>query len=237
MTLGSPPGADGGVVFDVDGVLLDTEPLYTLATQQIVGRWGKRYEPALKARMMGKSSAVGARLLVTELELPLEPEEYLALRRPALEALFASAPAMRGARELVEALVARGVPIALATSCERSLHEHKARRHAWLRAVPVVVCGDDPCVERPKPAPDIFLAAAGALGREPGRCAAIEDSLAGVEAARAAGMTVIAIPGAAMRHLGFEGASVVLDSLDALRRSWNVAWRRGDAPLRAGRGR
>ncbi|MCC6213704.1 MAG: HAD-IA family hydrolase [Polyangiaceae bacterium] len=217
------PNRAGGVVFDVDGVLLDTEPLYTAATQAIVGRWGKRYEPELKARMMGQSSAVGARMLVAELGLPLEPEEYLALRRPALEALFADAPALPGARELVADLLACGIPVALATSAERALHERKAARHAWLRDLPVVICGDDAAAGRPKPAPDIFLAAASGLARAPASCVAIEDSLAGVEAAAAAGMAVVAVPDVAMAHLPFRGASLVLDSLEALRRLWFAA--------------
>jgi pseudouridine-5'-monophosphatase len=182
------------VLFDLDGVLLDTEGLYTQAAQEIVGRYGKTYDWSLKKHMIGRDARVSAARLMVELQIPLTGEEYLALQRPILEALFASSPAMPGAEAFVRGLSLRRVPMAVATSTGRKLYETKVRPHSWFALFQAAICGDDPNVRAGKPAPDIFLAAAGALGAPPERCVVIEDSPAGVEAAVAAGMRVIAMP-------------------------------------------
>jgi pseudouridine-5'-monophosphatase len=190
-------GPSTHVLFDLDGVLLDTERLYTEATQAIVGRFGKTFTWAIKRDAMGRDAHVSARIVLERLGVPLTSDEFLAERGPLLEALVARCQAMDGAETFVRALVARGVPVAVATSSERRLYELKVRSHPWFDLFGVVVCGDDPRVSAKKPAPDIFLVAARDLGAEPRRCLVFEDSLAGVEAALAAGMRVVALPDAA----------------------------------------
>ena len=192
------------VLFDLDGVLLDTEDLYTRATQEIVGRYGKTYDWSVKQLLIGRDSRLGAKRLVETLEIPLSGDEYLALQRPILEALFARSLAMPGAESFVRVLSTHGVPMAVATSSERALYDLKVMNHAWFSLFKAVVCGDDPNVTARKPAPDIFLAAARALGGAPEHCVVIEDSPAGVEAALAAGMRVIAMPHPAV---GTEGCA------------------------------
>ncbi len=182
------------VLFDLDGVLLDTEKLYTEATQAIVGRYGKAFGWDLKREAMGRDAHVSAQLILTRLDVPLTPEAFLAERAPILEALVARCGAMVGAESFVRALEAHGVPMAVATSSERALYDLKTASHAWFDAFAAVVCGDDPRVLKKKPAPDIFLVAAAELRAPPERCIVFEDSLAGVEAALAAGMRVIAMP-------------------------------------------
>ncbi len=178
------------VIFDLDGVLLDTEPIYTLGTRRIAERWGKNYGWELKAELMGRAPIEGARLVVEGLGLPLTPEEYLVERDLIVEDMFQAASPIDGAPELVDALDRRGLPLGIATSSERRLFELKVKHHPWLGAMRVVVCGDDPGLRRLKPAPDIFLRVASALGAEPAACLVFEDSLAGVAAARAAGRQV-----------------------------------------------
>lgn len=198
------------VLFDLDGVLLDTEPLYTEATQAVVGRFGKTYDWSLKQHTMGRDARLTASFILERLNIPLSPEEFLLERAPILDALLAKSPVIRGAEAFVRKLEADGVPIAVATSSDRRLFELKTRPHAFFDAFEAVVCGDDPRVTAKKPAPDIFLTAARDLRADPSRCVVIEDSPAGVEAALAAGMRVIAMPDRAMSTDHYGGAHRVV---------------------------
>jgi pseudouridine-5'-monophosphatase len=183
------------VLFDLDGILLDTENFYTRATQAVAGRFGKSFDWSVKSRMIGRPEAESARVLVEALGLPISPEEYLAERAALLETLMPGAEPMPGAVRLTTELAARGVPMAVATSSPRRLFDLKTARHGeWLRVFGAIVLGDDPRVRRGKPAPDIFLVAASDLGADPARCLVVEDSPAGVAAARAAGMQVLGVP-------------------------------------------
>ncbi len=205
------------VVWDMDGVLLDTERLYTQATQRVLARYGKTFDWALKGEMMGRPALEAARHLVETLALPLSPEGYLRESWAILETLMPTAAAMPGARALTDALHARGVPQAIATSSPRHLFELKTTRHReWFERFAVVVLGDDPRIARGKPAPDIFLVTAEALGAPASGCVVIEDSPAGVAAARAAGMQVVGVPDPALDRAAFAAADLVVDSLLAL---------------------
>jgi pseudouridine-5'-monophosphatase len=202
------------VIFDMDGVLLDTERLYTQATQQIVGRWGKTFDWSIKANMIGRPALDSARYLVETLALPMTPEAYLEERAVIFEALMPTAAAMPGARALTDALAARGVPMAVASSSSRAMFELKTLRHReWFARFAAIVLGDDPRVRRGKPAPDIFLVAADALGAPPPACVVVEDAPAGVSAARAAGMRVVAVPDPGNDRERFAGADLVVASL------------------------
>lgn len=199
------------VIFDLDGVLLDTEPLYTQATAAVAARFGKRYDWTIKSECIGRGTLEAARLIVDALGLPLSPEELVRERDRTLIPLLATAPALPGAAALTGALAARGVPMAIATSTESRLYAVKATGHrAWLAIFRAVVCGDDPRVRRPKPAPDIFLAAAADLAADPGDCLVFEDSPFGVQAARAAGMQVVALPDPAMDRSRYRDAHLVV---------------------------
>jgi pseudouridine-5'-monophosphatase len=202
------------VVFDMDGVLLDTERLYTEATQRICDRFGKTFDWSVKGNMIGRPALDSARYLVATLALPITPEDYLAERAALFETLMPTAAPMPGARALTRALAAAGAGLAVASSSSRALFELKTTRHRdWFAEFPVIVLGDDPRVRRGKPAPDIFLVAAAALGVEPARCVVVEDAPAGVEAAHAAGMQVVAVPDPGMDRARFATADVVVGSL------------------------
>ena len=207
---------DIAVLFDLDGVLLDTEPLYTEAIQAIVGRYGKTYDWSLKQHTMGRDARFGARLIVERLDIPLRPEEFLAALTPILETVLARSPVFVGAERFVRALRADGIKMAVATSSDRRLFDIKTRPHSLFDAFDAIVCGDDPRVVAKKPAPDIFLAAAEDLRATPSRCVVIEDSPAGVEAALAAGMRVIALPDPAMSTDHYRNAHRVVTSYDTL---------------------
>jgi pseudouridine 5'-phosphatase len=230
-----PPGPASHVIFDMDGVLLDTEGIYTAATQAIVGRFGKTFDWSVKAEMIGRPAIDSARHLVSALGLPITPEQYLAERETLFETLMPEAAAIPGAMALTAALRARGVPMAVATSSSRRMFALKTRRHAgWFGAFPVVVVGDDPRVVRGKPAPDIFLVAAADLGVAPDRCVVVEDAPAGVEAARAAGMTVVAVPDPAMDAARLCMADLVVPSLSKVAPDGLLAAGRSDFSTRVG---
>jgi pseudouridine-5'-monophosphatase len=204
------------VIFDLDGVLLDTEPLYTSATQEIVGKYGKVFDWSIKGDMIGRSALDGARYMIEALGVPIEPEEYLRLRKPILDALFPTALEMPGAKSFVGKLASRGVPLGLATSSETYQYRLKIERHDWFGVFKTAVCGDDSRITALKPAPDIFLVTARELGVNPEVCLVFEDSLAGVEAAKAAGMQVVAIPDREMDKTRYTRADLVIGSYDEI---------------------
>jgi pseudouridine 5'-phosphatase len=215
MRLSRPVGC---VIFDMDGVLLDTEIFYTQVTQRIVGRHGKVFDWSVKRHMVGRPAIESARYLVAALELPFTPEEYLVEREAELAALMPEAEPMPGAVALTTSLRNAGLHLAVATSSSRRFFDLKTSRHrAWFETTfHAVVVGDDPRVRAGKPAPDIFLCAARELGADPRDCAVVEDSPAGVRAGCAAGMQVVAVPypGMDSDHVG--EADLVASSLEQL---------------------
>ncbi len=196
---------DGGLVrpaaclFDLDGLLLDTEPLHAEAWQQASSHFGRPLTPAELLALRGRRrhdcadqvrqwiSADGANPAPSR-------DALLAVRQPIAEALLVQAAPMPGAPELVERCGALGIPMALATSSSKAAVALKASPHPWLAAISVRVHGDDPHLGQGKPAPDVFLLAAERLGVDAQHCWAFEDSPAGVQAARAAGCHVHVLP-------------------------------------------
>lgn len=205
------------VIFDLDGVLLDTEPLYTRATSAVTDRYGKHYGWNTKADCIGRGTMEAARIVVEALGLPLSAEDLVRERDLVLVRLLAHVPVVRGAEAFTRGLATRGIPMAIATSTEAALYAIKTAAHKrWLSLFRVVICGDDPRVRHPKPAPDIFLAAARELAADPGACLVIEDSPFGVQAARAAGMQVVAVPDPAMDRTRYADADLVVGGFSAL---------------------
>lgn len=202
------------VIYDLDGLLLDTEQIYSDAMREVVRRYGKDIDAKLKLRIIGRPAIESARYTVSALGLPVSAEEYLRQRNQLLVKRFPAAGSKPGARELVAHLHGHGVKQAVATSSPRELLEIKVRRHRdWFRQFEHIVSVEDADVERGKPAPDVFLAAARKLGASPSECLVFEDSPAGVTAAISAGMPVVAVPEAEMKDGDFAAANQVLDSL------------------------
>ncbi|MGK5095233.1 HAD-IA family hydrolase [Deltaproteobacteria bacterium TL4] len=203
------------VLYDMDGLLLDTEPLYTQVTQKIVERFDKRFEWSLKAKMIGKKAIDSARILVESLELPISPEEYLVERESLLAELFPSAQALPGARRLTEHLLRHHVPQAVATSSSFINYQLKITLHQeWFGGFDSIVTVDDPEVKKGKPAPDIFLAAARRLKAQPAQCLVFEDAPSGMEAALNAGMSVVVVPDPNLDKRIYERADQILNSLE-----------------------
>ncbi|KAL1335374.1 hypothetical protein AAHE18_11G243900 [Arachis hypogaea] len=151
------------VIFDMDGLLLDTEKFYTEVQEKILARYNKTFDWSLKAKMMGRKAIEAARVFVEESGISdsLSAEQFLVEREEMLQELFPTSELMPGADRLLRHLHAKGVPIALATGSHKRHFELKTQRHGELFALMHhVVLGDDLEVKQGKPSPDVFLAAA-----------------------------------------------------------------------------
>jgi HAD superfamily hydrolase (TIGR01509 family) len=180
------------VVFDLDGVLLDSEQLWNGAKEELVRATGGRWHDEAPTTMMGMSSPEWSAYLRDDLGVPLETAEINRQVVQRMEEGYRRAlPLLPGAGDAVRALAARW-PLGLASSANRELIDLALELSGFGDAFQVTVSSEE--VERGKPAPDVYLAAARGLGVEPTDCVAIEDSSSGLRAAAAAGMTVIAVP-------------------------------------------
>jgi pseudouridine-5'-monophosphatase len=202
------------VIFDMDGLLLNTEPFYTQVAGNIAARFGRVFDWTLKSRMIGLRAPDSARLFLDTLAIPLSVAEYLEMRREMLEKLFPLAEPLAGARELTAHLKRHGVPIAVASSSDGKYFGLKTSRHReWFATFDCIVLGDDPEVKHGKPAPDVFLAVARRMRVAPSECLVFDDSPAGIEAALAAGMYAVAVPDPNVNPASYAGAHMVLRSL------------------------
>lgn len=189
MSRPPPPEA---VVFDCDGLLLDTEECWTRAERELFARHGHAFTAEHKRLMLGKAGEETAVILERELRQPGRGEELrLELLELAMGAIKAGASVRAGAAELVAEL--RGsVPIAIASNSPRAILDVALAAAGMSGTVDVVLGGDE--VARPKPAPDIYSAVCERLGADPSDSVALEDSPTGVAAALAAGLYVIGVP-------------------------------------------
>lgn len=184
------------VIFDLDGLLLDTVPIYNGIMASIVQRQGYPYTAALRAKLRGRNRRDCAELIVRHCENCLSVEDCLEQLNRQHSRKLANCQLMPGAEKLIRHLHKHRLPMAIGTSSSVQSVAIKSKGHEnLLGLVNHVVCGtDDPRVGRGKPAPDIFLVAAQNFGDPappPSQCLVFEDAQNGVDAARAAGMQVV----------------------------------------------
>lgn len=205
------------IIYDNDGLLLDTEPFYTKAHEALALRYGKVFDWTVKSKMIGLRAEDSACVLINALQLPLTVADYLEKRKHLLEVMFPLAEPMPGAVRLSMHLHAAGISQAVATSSDRYYFDLKITNHReWYKIFQCVVLGDDPEILDGKPAPDIFLLAAKRMHADPAHCLVVEDSPAGIQAALAAGMFAIAVPDPHMDDSAYSGAHQILRSLKDL---------------------
>jgi HAD superfamily hydrolase (TIGR01509 family) len=182
------------VVFDNDGLLLDTESVWTRAEEDLFERRGTAFTPADKLELVGTSAAIAGGILERRLGEPGRAAELIEeLNELVVAELEHGVEAMVGARELLERLRERGTPIGLVSNSPLRFVRRSIEIVGLEDHFDVVLSAHE--VAAPKPAPDPYLEACRRLGVEPGSAVvALEDSPTGVAAARAAGLTVIGIP-------------------------------------------
>ena len=204
------------VIFDLDGVILDTEELWDDVREHFARERGGRWSEQAQADMMGMSSIEWSRYMHDVVGVPDPPEEISReVVRRMLERYSQRLPLIDGAVDAVRRMAARW-PLGLASSSNRELIDRALEVSGLAPHFRVTVSSEE--VERGKPAPDVYLEAARRLEVEPSRAAAIEDSASGLRSAHAAGMFVVAIPNRAFPPPDevVALADVVLDSITGL---------------------
>jgi HAD superfamily hydrolase (TIGR01509 family) len=177
------------VLWDLDGTIVDTEPLWMAAEHDLAAQHGKTWTEEHALQLVGNSLMVSGEYIRTRLDIDLTAEQVVDhLVGRLVEGLRENIDWRPGARELIAALHAEGVPQALVTMSYTAIAEPIAAALPFA----AVVTGD--AVARPKPFPDPYLLAAEKLGVDPGECLAIEDSRTGAASANAAGCDVIVVP-------------------------------------------
>ena len=182
-----PPAA---CLFDLDGLLLDTEPLHGRGWSEAAAHFGTDLSEAQLMQLKGRRRLDCAAQVDAWLAEPVGVEALLAVQQPIVRALLPDAAAMPSAQELVALCHNQGIPMALVTSSSSDAVAFKASPHPWLEQIRERVYGDDPDLEAGKPDPAPFRLAAQRLGLNPVDCWALEDSQAGSQSAHGAGCQV-----------------------------------------------
>ncbi|XP_044751288.1 pseudouridine-5'-phosphatase-like isoform X2 [Coccinella septempunctata] len=205
------------VIFDLD----DTETINNSIISAIAAEYEKEYTPEIQSQVMGRISSEGSIKAVQLMDLPLSPEEFDAKVELENFRLMPEVELLPGVERLVNHLYEHGVPIAVATSSNRTNYEVKSTYHRefFENFNHIVTGGSDPDVINGKPAPDIYLISASRFPDKPKpyECLAFEDSPNGMRAALNAGMQVVMIPDPSVNPELYEDATIVLKSMSDFR--------------------
>ncbi|XP_073825690.1 pseudouridine 5'-phosphatase-like Gs1l isoform X2 [Musca autumnalis] len=185
-------------IFDMDGLLLDTESVYEEVIRQIAQEYDKPYPIETRLKLLGTTEPRTAEIVVNDLGLPITKDEFLQKFHVLCSERLADCPLKQGAERLLRHLHKHNIPFCLATSSGQDMVEIKITHHREIfKLFNHKVCGStDPDVKQGKPAPDIFLVAASRFSDkpDPAQCLVFEDAPNGVKGAHSAGMQVVMVP-------------------------------------------
>jgi HAD superfamily hydrolase (TIGR01509 family) len=204
------------IIFDMDGVLVDSEPLGLLAMQQVMARHGVSYTEKDNSEFLGRTTLEECRILKSKHRLEPDERDLTNEYVEILVGLIRDRPRpMPGVPAVLGELSAAGYRMALASSAEPRVIAENVRSLDLARFFEAIVSGTE--VARGKPAPDVFAETARRLQLPPAACLVVEDSRNGLLAAKAAGMACAVIPCASTRHQDFREADYRVDALWDLR--------------------
>ena len=200
------------VVFDLDGLMLNTEDLYQQVGTTMLARYGKEFTPELLDKMMGRQPGVALQIMIDYHQLDATVEDLQTQTAEIFEPLLETElRTMPGLLALLDAIEARGLPKAVATSSGRAFVEQTLGHFDLLPRFSFVLAAED--IENGKPNPEIYLTAAARFELEPAELLVLEDSGHGCRAAVAAGVYAVAVPsGHSLRH-DFPGVKFIAESL------------------------
>uniref|UniRef100_H2XQT3 Pseudouridine-5'-phosphatase n=1 Tax=Ciona intestinalis TaxID=7719 RepID=H2XQT3_CIOIN len=206
------------VIFDMDGLLLNTEDLYTEAFQNICSEYGKEYTWSIKMHCMGQKPDASAKYTIDQLNLPLTTEQWKEKLGKQLNVVFSRSKLLPGAKKLVSHLKSKGIPIAICSGSSKAAFVAKTSHHSefFSQFDPIVLCGDDPEVKHGKPHPDAYNVTNSrfAFPPNPKTVLVFEDAPNGVIAGVEAGMQVVMVPDHRVPNTLTEKATVALKSLE-----------------------
>ena len=185
-----------GAIFDLDGTLIDTEPIYYDTANNMIKEYGngKIMDLDKKIKILGSPEMVTAKIIVDTYELKLTPEEFIKKRNAVTSELFKKCPFIEGAIEITHKFKHElNFKTALATSSTKINFDFKTfNKKEWLKEdFDAIVLGGDERIKNGKPAPDIFILAASDIGLEPKHCIIFEDSIGGIKAGISAGAAIV----------------------------------------------
>lgn len=206
------------IVFDIDGLMVDTEPISRLAWDKALAPFNHELDDELHTRIVGYRIDESALMVIEEYDLPLTPEALIELKRIEYDQVLSEGiPVMSGLFDLIEAVNQRKISWAVATSSPLA-HAQKILGLLELTDSCAAMTGGDE-VSKGKPAPDIYLLAAERLGLPPANCLAIEDSAPGCRAALTAGMMTLAVPNSDTEKSNFPPIYQTYKSLNGITRA------------------
>jgi len=210
--MSEPSGPYRAVIFDMDGVLVDSEPAFFEAVNLVLAEEGRSVDWERYRRFLGTSVEETWRGVIAMLGMRGDAPEYVRRYEDVLlDCLRRPRPPLPGVVELLDELERRGAPVALATSSWREWADVVLEGAGLRERFRHLATGD--AVANEKPAPDTYLLAAGLLGIEPPSCVAIEDTPPGIASAKAAGMYAVQVRASSTAFPPIDGADLVIDSL------------------------
>jgi HAD superfamily hydrolase (TIGR01509 family) len=200
------------IIFDLDGLMIDTEPLARRAWDRVLQDHGQELDDETFTNMIGLRLEDSSIIVQEVFGLTTSPSELASQEQIHMAQIMAQGiPSMPGLWRLMGELEGRKLPWAVATSSRHAYAVQVLSQLGLLKRCQAIAAGDE--VEQGKPAPDVYLLAAKRLNNDPARCLAFEDSVPGIQACSAAGMLTVAVPNGDTSQMDFEAADFVYDSL------------------------